>query len=219
MHYIWRLDDPTKYSAHMLASLSWRLASYIAMPLTRDPKLAATACHSRIGRSAAPKPTTPTRRATRPIFSRNRRGSRRWHRLQRLIGGGALMADLRAYQPSFTAGELAPALAARVDLAKYTTGLKQAVNVFVHPHGGVSNRAGLEYVATIKARLPASRRALSASSSRPNKLIFSNSETSILHLSRTRRGSCGRWRGDFMKLPPLTPGPKSARSYSLKRLT
>lgn len=60
------------------------------------------------------------------------------------------MAPLRGYQPSFTGGELSPALWARVDLAKYSTGLKTAVNVFIHAHGGVSNRAGLEFVAEVK---------------------------------------------------------------------
>ena len=60
------------------------------------------------------------------------------------------MPDLRAYQPSFTAGELSPALWARVDLAKYSTGLKTALNLFIHAHGGASNRAGLEFIAEVK---------------------------------------------------------------------
>lgn len=60
------------------------------------------------------------------------------------------MAPLRGYQPSFTAGELSPALWARVDLAKYSTGLKTAVNLFIHAHGGASNRAGLEFVCEVK---------------------------------------------------------------------
>lgn len=60
------------------------------------------------------------------------------------------MADFRAYQPSFTAGELSPALGARVDLTKYQSGLRTALNVFVHPHGGVSNRAGLQFIHEIK---------------------------------------------------------------------
>lgn len=60
------------------------------------------------------------------------------------------MADLRAYQPAFTAGELSPALWARVDLAKYGTGLKTARNLFVHAHGGISNRAGLEFINEVK---------------------------------------------------------------------
>jgi Ubiquitin-activating enzyme E1 FCCH domain len=67
------------------------------------------------------------------------------------------MADFRAYQPSFTAGELSPALWARVDLAKYTSGLKTAVNLFIHPHGGVSNRAGLEFITEVKNSADAAR--------------------------------------------------------------
>lgn len=60
------------------------------------------------------------------------------------------MSDLRAYQPSFTAGELSPALWARTDLAKYAVGLKYSLNLFIHPHGGASNRAGLEFVREVK---------------------------------------------------------------------
>ncbi len=60
------------------------------------------------------------------------------------------MSELRTYQPSFTAGELSPALAARIDLAKYGSGLKQAVNMFIHPHGGASNRAGLRFIREVK---------------------------------------------------------------------
>lgn len=60
------------------------------------------------------------------------------------------MSDLRAYQPSFTAGILSPALWSRVDLAKYGSGLKTAVNLFIHPHGGASNRAGLEFIREVK---------------------------------------------------------------------
>lgn len=53
-------------------------------------------------------------------------------------------------QPSFSAGELAPALWARADLAKYKVGLRHTLNVIVHPHGGVSNRAGTRYIETVK---------------------------------------------------------------------
>lgn len=60
------------------------------------------------------------------------------------------MADLRAYQPAFTGGELSPALWARVDLAKYGSGLKSALNLFIHAHGGASNRAGFEFVGEVK---------------------------------------------------------------------
>ena len=52
----------------------------------------------------------------------------------------------RVIQPSFAGGELAPSLYGRVDLGKYQVGLRRARNVFIRPHGGVSNRAGLAFV-------------------------------------------------------------------------
>lgn len=67
------------------------------------------------------------------------------------------MTDLRAYQPSFTAGELSPALWARVDLSKYGSGLKTALNLFIHPHGGASNRAGFEFIGETKDSIRLSR--------------------------------------------------------------
>lgn len=53
-------------------------------------------------------------------------------------------------QPSFAAGELAPSLHARVDLAKYNIGLKRARNIMIHAHGGASNRPGLEFIGEVK---------------------------------------------------------------------
>lgn len=53
---------------------------------------------------------------------------------------------LRIAQPSFAAGELTPALYARVDLAKYNVGARQLKNFFVHAHGGASNRPGTDLV-------------------------------------------------------------------------
>lgn len=55
-------------------------------------------------------------------------------------------------QPSFSAGEMAPATYARVDLARYYTGLKTCRNFLVMPEGGVRNRAGTEFVAEAKFR-------------------------------------------------------------------
>ncbi len=60
------------------------------------------------------------------------------------------MADIRAYQPSFTAGVLSPALHARVDLAKYQSGLKRGENIFIHAHGGASNRPGLQFINEVR---------------------------------------------------------------------
>lgn len=53
-------------------------------------------------------------------------------------------------QRSFGGGELAPAMHARADQVKYTTGLRTCRNFFVRKEGGVSNRAGLRYIATCK---------------------------------------------------------------------
>lgn len=67
------------------------------------------------------------------------------------------MADLRAFQGSFTAGVLSPSLWARVDLAKYGSGLKSGTNLFIHAHGGASNRAGLEFLGEVKDSSKATR--------------------------------------------------------------
>lgn len=49
-------------------------------------------------------------------------------------------------QRAFTGGELAPALGARADLAKYTTGLKTCRNFLVQRHGGAANRPGTQFL-------------------------------------------------------------------------
>ena len=51
--------------------------------------------------------------------------------------------------PSFAAGELAPALQGRVDLAKYQVGLATCLNWFIHPFGGASTRAGTAFVGEV----------------------------------------------------------------------
>jgi Ubiquitin-activating enzyme E1 FCCH domain len=56
----------------------------------------------------------------------------------------------RLNQSSFSGGILSPGLHRRVDLAKYQTGLKDGLNVTLHAHGGVSNRAGLQFIAETK---------------------------------------------------------------------
>lgn len=49
-------------------------------------------------------------------------------------------------QFSFSSGELAPGLWARVDLARYATALRTCRNFIVRPQGGVENRAGFRFV-------------------------------------------------------------------------
>lgn len=53
-------------------------------------------------------------------------------------------------QRSFAGGELGPSLYARVDNIKYQTGLKTCRNFIVLKSGGVSNRAGTQYICTVK---------------------------------------------------------------------
>lgn len=49
---------------------------------------------------------------------------------------------IQQLQPTFSGGEFSPSLYSRTDLQKYATGLKTARNVYIHKHGGVSNRPG-----------------------------------------------------------------------------
>lgn len=92
------------------------------------------------------------------------------------------MSVLRTMQPSFTAGELSPDLWARVDMAKYQSGLKVAKNVFVHAHGGISNRPGLEFIAETKASGPAKQIPFiyDADTSQTYNLIFTDQKMRVL---------------------------------------
>jgi hypothetical protein len=53
-------------------------------------------------------------------------------------------------QRSFESGELAPALTARADLARYTTGLRTCRNFIVQRAGGAANRPGTTFLAAAK---------------------------------------------------------------------
>ena len=61
---------------------------------------------------------------------------------------------LHHLQPGFTGGEVSPSLYARTDSTAYRQWVKTAKNCFVHPQGGVSNRAGTRYVAQTKKNAP-----------------------------------------------------------------
>lgn len=50
------------------------------------------------------------------------------------------------HQAALNAGEISPSLHARIDLDKYQRALKTCTNFFVHEHGGISNRPGLQYI-------------------------------------------------------------------------
>ena len=60
-------------------------------------------------------------------------------------------------RPSFAGGELSPSLFARVDLAKYQSGLALARNFFIQAHGGAANRPGLRYAGEVKVSATAGR--------------------------------------------------------------
>ena len=76
-------------------------------------------------------------------------------------------------QPSFSGGELAPSLHARVDLAKYATGLKTCRNFLVQAHGGIANRTGTKFISETKN---------SAKTTRLIPFEFNTTQTYVLEL-------------------------------------
>lgn len=65
------------------------------------------------------------------------------------------MSNTRQF--SFSGGEVAPSLYARVDLVKYATGLRTCLNHMVMRHGGVANRPGTGFVGEVKDSTKAGR--------------------------------------------------------------
>ena len=57
---------------------------------------------------------------------------------------------IRSYTRSFNGGEVAPAMFARIDDAKYQTGLAKCKNFLIEPQGPLVNRPGFEYVRETK---------------------------------------------------------------------
>lgn len=60
------------------------------------------------------------------------------------------MPPISAGQTAFVGGEWSPFALSRTDRPNYGAACKTMRNVFPHPHGPASNRAGLPYVATVK---------------------------------------------------------------------
>lgn len=56
------------------------------------------------------------------------------------------MTRLRTIKTNFTAGEVSTRLLGRADLTAYENGARRLRNVFIHPTGGVTRRAGLSYI-------------------------------------------------------------------------
>lgn len=79
-------------------------------------------------------------------------------------------------QLSFSGGEISPSLYARVDLVKYTTGLRTCLNHMVMRHGGTANRPGTGFVGEV---------ADSAKTVRLIPFIFNPSQTYVLEFGDT----------------------------------
>ena len=58
------------------------------------------------------------------------------------------MTRIREIKTTFTAGEISPDLLGRGDLRAYENGALNLQNVFINPTGGVTRRAGLNYIDT-----------------------------------------------------------------------
>lgn len=57
---------------------------------------------------------------------------------------------IRSYTRAFNGGEISPAMFARIDDAKYQTGLEKCKNFLIEPQGPLINRPGFEYVREVK---------------------------------------------------------------------
>lgn len=57
---------------------------------------------------------------------------------------------IRNYQATFSAGEIAPEIAGRLDLATFTNGLLRCRNGIVKPQGSVFKRPGFRFIAKVK---------------------------------------------------------------------
>lgn len=60
------------------------------------------------------------------------------------------MANVYMIQPSFTTGEISPAVGSRVDLEKYRSALLNAENTVIRPYGGCYRRQGSQYIGELK---------------------------------------------------------------------
>lgn len=74
-------------------------------------------------------------------------------------------------QLSFSSGEISPSLYSRVDLVKYSTGVRTARNMLVQRQGGLANRPGTEFICEVKD---------STKSIRLIQFIFNSSQTYML---------------------------------------
>lgn len=67
------------------------------------------------------------------------------------------MAQVKTHARSFAGGEITPELYGRIDLVKFQTGLKTALNFWTLPHGPSQNRPGFAFVNEVKDSTRATR--------------------------------------------------------------
>lgn len=60
------------------------------------------------------------------------------------------MANVKTLTRSFAGGVITPEMFGRLDLTKFQTGLAEAENFLIYPHGPAANRSGTEYVLETK---------------------------------------------------------------------
>lgn len=60
-----------------------------------------------------------------------------------------MRGQTRTFQSNLTGGEMSPAMYARTDVAKYQTGVKEAVNVIIKPEGGMRSTPGTRFIGEV----------------------------------------------------------------------
>lgn len=97
------------------------------------------------------------------------------------------MPRINEFQPDFSAGELSPRLAARLDFNKYRAGLEKCENLIPLSEGGLMRRAGTRYVAGVKT---------SSVKGRLKRFEFSTTQAYIIELGATIMRFC-RYQGQI----------------------
>ena len=100
------------------------------------------------------------------------------------------MARIRVHKTSFSAGEVSPSLLGRGDLRAYENGAARLRNVFIHPSGSLTRRAGLRYIDTARG---------------PGRLIAFEFNTEQLYLLVFSDRRCDVYRGGVSVSNFVTP--------------
>lgn len=107
------------------------------------------------------------------------------------------MPRLRSLKNNFTAGEIAPDLLGRPDLAAYANGAARLRNVLIRPTGGIERRPGLRHVASIAgaADQPARLVAFSFNAEQQYLLLLRDGEVQIFANEQPVAQLAAPWTG------------------------